>query len=107
MVPDLHGKLEESCYEETGGTTLRVAETCRDSDETRSTSSMMKSSQGLRCMTGVKSLKEGRTEVENMRRKHLLQGKLWSTYFKAIKRLTHRFSHKTTNHQGSVLFKAF
>jgi len=28
-----------------------------------------------------KSLKEGRREVENMRRLHLLQGKLWLAFF--------------------------
>jgi len=32
-----------------------------------------------------KSFKEGRTEVENMRRLHFLQGKLWPAYFGTLK----------------------
>jgi hypothetical protein len=32
-----------------------------------------------------KSFKEGRTEAENMRRLHLLQGKLWPADFSILK----------------------
>jgi hypothetical protein len=41
-----------------------------------------------------------RTEAENRRRLHLLQGKLWP------RRLSHRFSDRTTNHQRNLLFEA-
>jgi len=50
-----------------------------------------------------KSFKEGRTEVENMRRLHLLQGKIWRMFLWDFeRRLIHRLSHRTTNHQRSL-----
>jgi len=33
------------------------------------------------CYDWSKALKEGRTEVENMRRLQILQGKLWPAFF--------------------------
>jgi hypothetical protein len=53
-----------------------------------------------------KSLKEDWTEVENMRRLHLLQGKLWPALLGLRRRLIHRFSDRTMNQQHSLLLEA-
>jgi hypothetical protein len=56
-----------------------------------------------------KSFKEGRTEVENMRKLHILQGKFRPSFFWGgiiSRRLIHPFSDRTTNHQRSLLFEA-
>jgi hypothetical protein len=50
-----------------------------------------------------KSFKEGRTEGENMRRLHLIQGKLRPSFLGLSRRLIHRFGDRTTNHQRSFL----
>jgi hypothetical protein len=54
---------------------------------------------GIQGYNWSKSLKEGRTEVENMRRLHLLEGKLWPAFMGSSKRLIHRFliEQRTTN----------
>jgi len=50
--------------------------------------------------------KEGYTQVENMRRLHLLQGKLRQAVLGLSRRLIHRFSNRTTNYQRSLLPEA-
>jgi hypothetical protein len=51
------------------------------------------------------SFKECRTEVENMRRIYLLQGKLWSAFLGFSMRPIHRFSDRTRNYQRILLFE--
>jgi hypothetical protein len=53
-----------------------------------------------------KSFKERRTEVENMRRLHLMKVKLWPRFLRFSGRLIHRFYDRKTNHQRSLLFEA-
>jgi len=55
------------------------------------------------------SFKEGRTEVENMPRLHLMKGKLRPAFFRALKASyssSFSFSARTTNRHQSLLLEA-
>jgi hypothetical protein len=66
-------------------------------------SSAIKHAQGSRCMAGDKSFKEGRTDIKNMPRQHLLQRMLWPVFFGLSICLINRFSDGITNHQSGFL----
>jgi len=53
-----------------------------------------------------KSFKKGRTEVEKIRRLHLLQRKLWPVILKLLRHLIHRLSDIIMNHQHSLLYQS-
>jgi len=68
---------------------------------------MMKIIQRPQLYDWTKSFKEGRTEVENMQRLYLVQGKLWPEIFWYSQGVLFiNFSYRTTNYKRRLLLEA-
>jgi len=68
-------------------------------------SSMMKRSQGLRCMTAVSHLKKAKQRLKTCEN-YTFCRESYGQFFRTLKGFIHRFSDTITNHQRSLSFEA-